>query len=248
MSAAEVVVRMSTPNARTITDRIKAGVEAIWELITQAYVERAWDALGYSSWDDYCTREFGTSRLRLPREERSEVVSSLRESGLSIRAIASATGHSVNTVQKDLYQIDTPAATECAGKCATDECICPADDLAEELIQAEPPGGLTEDSPGQTDRVREALEHAKPATVIGIDGKRYQPQQRPVSESPTQRRKPLPEAFTESVIQLGKVTNQIEAHTRDDRFAKNTDQIALRVSDLVRARDALQRVISKFND
>jgi len=52
-------------------------------LVKQAYTERAWDALGYASWDEYCTREFGTSRLRLPREERAEVVASLRESGLS---------------------------------------------------------------------------------------------------------------------------------------------------------------------
>lgn len=49
-----------------------------------------------------CTREFGTSRLRLPREERAEVVASLRESGLSQRAIASATGLSQDTVRRDL--------------------------------------------------------------------------------------------------------------------------------------------------
>ncbi|WP_156664677.1 hypothetical protein [Mycobacterium sp. 852002-51057_SCH5723018] len=55
------------------------------ELITQAYMHRAWDALGYSSWDDYCIREFGTTRLRLPREERAEVVTSLRESGLRLK-------------------------------------------------------------------------------------------------------------------------------------------------------------------
>lgn len=98
----ETLVALSAPAARALTDRIKTGVEVVWELITQAYTERAWDALGYSSWDDYCTREFGTSRLRLPREERSEVVASLRESGLSIRAIAAATGDNKNTIQREL--------------------------------------------------------------------------------------------------------------------------------------------------
>ena len=68
----------------------------------RAYIERAWAALGYDGWDDYCTREFGTSRLRLPREERSEVVASLRESGLSIRAIAAATGDHYSTVSREL--------------------------------------------------------------------------------------------------------------------------------------------------
>ncbi|WP_137725725.1 hypothetical protein [Prescottella subtropica] len=40
------------------------------------------------------------------------MVASLRDSGLSIRAIASATGNSINTVQGDLREVsqtDTPA-------------------------------------------------------------------------------------------------------------------------------------------
>lgn len=89
-------------DARILTDRIKVGVEAIWQLIEQAYVTRAWSVLGYTSWDDYCTREFGTSRLRLPREERQEVVASMREVGLSTRAIASAIGIDAKTVRNDL--------------------------------------------------------------------------------------------------------------------------------------------------
>lgn len=93
---------ISPDDARTLTDRIKTGVEAIWHLIEQAYVSRAWSALDYSSWDDYCTREFGTSRLRLPREERQEVVASMRESGLSVRAIAAATGLGRGTVDREL--------------------------------------------------------------------------------------------------------------------------------------------------
>jgi hypothetical protein len=120
--------------ARRLTDAIKAGVEAIWELITQAYTYRAWEALGYSSWDDYCTNEFRTSRLRLPREERAEVVASLRESGLSIRAIASATGNSVGTVHGALtsgVQNRTPGPDE--------PLDVDTDELAEELIASEPP-------------------------------------------------------------------------------------------------------------
>ena len=89
-------------DARALTDRIKVAVEGVWHLIEQAYTTRAWSALGYASWDDYCTREFGTSRLRLPREERQEVVASLRQSGLSLRAISSATGESKSQIQRDL--------------------------------------------------------------------------------------------------------------------------------------------------
>lgn len=93
---------LSAADARSLTDRIKVAVDGTWLLIQEAYTSRAWTALGYGSWDEYCTREFGTARLRLPREERQEVVASMRENGLSVRAISSATGLSVGTVHSDL--------------------------------------------------------------------------------------------------------------------------------------------------
>lgn len=102
---------ISAQDARNLTDKIKAGTAALWELIKEAYASRAWASLGYASWDDYCTQEFGTSRIRLPREERQEVVASMREIGMSTRAIASATGNSRNTIKGDLRevgQIDPP--------------------------------------------------------------------------------------------------------------------------------------------
>lgn len=97
-----LAVVATAEDARRLTDQIKVAVEGVWHLIEQAYTTRAWSALGHSSWDDYCTREFGTSRLRLPREDRQEVVASLRQSGLSLRAISSATGESEATVRRDL--------------------------------------------------------------------------------------------------------------------------------------------------
>lgn len=114
------VLEISSQDARRITDQIKAGVEAVWHLIEQAYTTRAWSVLGYPSWDDYCTREFGTSRLRLPREERQEVVASLRESGLSIRAIAAATGVSRDTVHKSLDTCQKSDTSEHASITGTD--------------------------------------------------------------------------------------------------------------------------------
>jgi protein gp37 len=96
-------LQSATPDAaRRLTDRIKVAVEGTWLLIEEAYLTRAWTALGYGSWDDYCKREFGTSRLRLPSENRPEVVTSLRQAGLSLRAIASATAVDEKTVRNDL--------------------------------------------------------------------------------------------------------------------------------------------------
>lgn len=110
MSAETVEVAtgdLSATEARELTDRIKVVVGAVWELVAAAYVERAWAALGYPSWDAYCSAEFGASRLALPREDRREAVASLREHGLSTRAIASATGDSHTTVQRDISTTST---------------------------------------------------------------------------------------------------------------------------------------------
>jgi len=99
----EVEIRQATAEeARRLTDRIKVAVEGTWQLIVEAYHSRAWAVLGYGSWDEYMTREFGTSQLRLPREERQDTVASLREAGLSPRAISSATGIPRTTIQRDL--------------------------------------------------------------------------------------------------------------------------------------------------
>jgi soluble cytochrome b562 len=104
------VVLPTEQEARALTDRIKVAVEGTWLLIQEAYTSRAWAALGYETWDVYCSAEFGTARLRLPREERQEVVASLRESGMSLRAISSATGISPATAMRDSRVSDeTPA-------------------------------------------------------------------------------------------------------------------------------------------
>ena len=102
---------MSFSAARALTDSIKSTAERLWRRVCTAYTGRAWQVLGYANWDAYCEAEFGSLRVRLPREERRDVVCSLREAGLSIRAIASATGIDKNTVQTDLahvYEIHTP--------------------------------------------------------------------------------------------------------------------------------------------
>ena len=77
----------------------------------RAYRERADVALGYGSWDAYTRHEFGAIRLRLPLEERGAAVGSLRDAGLSIRAIASATGLGHGTVQREIEAAAVPGGT-----------------------------------------------------------------------------------------------------------------------------------------
>lgn len=111
----EVVSALTPDDARTLTASIKTAVSVAWDLVVEAYRGRADKALGYESWDAYCDTEFDGARIRLPREERKEVVASLRESGMSIRAIAAATGSGLATVKRDLdagVPSGTPAGDE----------------------------------------------------------------------------------------------------------------------------------------
>lgn len=86
--------------ARHLTDQIRVNLDTAYQFIVAAYRGRAWKALGYSSWDDYITREFGNLHLRPPRESQQEVVHSLHQAGLSVRAIGTATQLGYGTVQR----------------------------------------------------------------------------------------------------------------------------------------------------
>lgn len=70
-------------------------VLALWEA-------RAWEMLHYDSWESLCDSRGWTKRVALPRPERREVVATLRQEGMSTRAIASATGSSEATVRRDI--------------------------------------------------------------------------------------------------------------------------------------------------
>lgn len=93
---------LTVHDARVLTARIRESVAGVWDLIVEAYTSRAWTSLGYDSWDDYTRTEFDGVRIALPREDRREVVGSLRDAGLSTRAIASAIGVDDKTVRNDL--------------------------------------------------------------------------------------------------------------------------------------------------
>lgn len=93
--------------ARRLTDQLRLGLEGVWELAIEAWDGRAWVALGYGSWDEYCTREFGQCRIRLPRQEREEVLAPLSDAGMSTRAIGSLTGLHERTVRRVLADVPT---------------------------------------------------------------------------------------------------------------------------------------------
>ncbi|WP_062906411.1 hypothetical protein [Mycobacterium avium] len=246
---------LDADQARVLTDQIKSRVDAVWELITQAYTRRAWAALGYESWDVYCIKEFGTARLRIPREERTEIVHSLRQAGLSLRAIESAAGVSRKTVIKDLAPPPPPTTSKrvkrraVAWEAHTAQVgeNPPPTDLdedaqAEQLIAADvsrpavftmpPPPTALIDEPGR-------------AVIIGIDGKSYRrPNPRRDQQKP--RRKQLKEAFHWEAWNLHRVVEALTQLSRDDRLRANRDRLASQREHLIRLRDQLDEVIARM--
>lgn len=208
--------------ARSLTDRIKVAIEGTWLLIQEAYTSRAWAALGYDTWDAYCTAEFSTARLRLPREERQEVVASLRESGMSLRAISSATGVSPATAMRDVRVSDeTPAeitGTDGNTYAATrpEPVATEADLLAgDEWVQPKSPD--------------------------------FEAAATPPPAAPKPKRRPLPEALTDAGQDLARAADRLARLTEDDRFPKNRDTSHQQVPELLNALDNTTRLITAMN-
>jgi hypothetical protein len=176
---------LATTAARELTDKIKVAVEFAWDLVTEAYTTRAWAVLGYGSWDDYCVAEFGGSRLQLPREERRVISGSLREAGLSIRAIAAATGDGVATVHRDLAGV--PNGTP------------DAEPPKSFRISREPGRGIP--AP-QTPPGRVETTEPEPPKVTGVDGKSYPAARQPKPAAPAEH----PLAVSKAAMDVAKTS------------------------------------------
>lgn len=69
--------------------RIRDGFQAVnhlWKEVSAAFHQRDWEILGYQSWNDYLDTEFAQHRVKLPPEDRQEIVGLMREGGMSTRA------------------------------------------------------------------------------------------------------------------------------------------------------------------
>jgi transposase-like protein len=124
-------------------------------------------------------RRILAARLRLPREERQEVVASLRESGLSVRAIASAVGINKETVGRDLRVSGNQTPDEQSVVGTDGRVYAQSRPVPEQHTWVDP---SAEPIPGQTD-------------ILDTEAADDPP---PVPEAPRPKRRPLPEAFTDA--------------------------------------------------
>lgn len=246
---AEVVTPISRADAERLDKRIRLLVNQIsdtfnklYELVEQAKTGEIHKALNYPSWTAYVTDVF-TVTIRLDRPQRRELVGYLSGEGMSQRGIADVVGVSKNTVTADLKvsQIGTPEphhpmfndAAERAEIMAMAD--VPEDEFEEVLVQARTQGDVSRGSVARLCSERTAKK------IVGRDGKQY-PSTPPAPVKP--RRQPLGDAFHAAEFSLRKITDRLWRLVDDDRFDRNREAIAeIKLSDLIRSRDKLNRVI-----
>jgi len=84
------------------------------ELVEKAWAMRADRAMGYETWEAYCSAEFaGLRELRIPIPTRTEIVAALTEAGMSTRKVGAALSITEYTVRRDLKRAATPHLSVC---------------------------------------------------------------------------------------------------------------------------------------
>ncbi|MEU6990307.1 hypothetical protein ABZ953_06550 [Streptomyces sp. NPDC046465] len=212
----EIVQASTAEEARSRADRIRTGMRVLAEWQTDvitAYAAQDWLALGYDTWDAYLDGEFGEHRVKLPRDQRREIVASMSAAGMSSRAIGAAVGVDQKTVVTD--------------RAATEE-FSSVGSTVLSLDGRERPASRS--TPLEQEVVEAELvdEPARP-------------------EPPKQKRRPLPEAFTDAGRDLTRAAERLARLTEDDRFAKNRETTHHQVPELLGALEHTTRLVTAMN-
>lgn len=101
---------LTADEARELTAEIRSDLDGLLPKVKRAFEGRADKALGYESWQAYCSAEL--SDVRVPVGSRPAMVAELRQGGMSQRAIGSALGVSKETVRRDLSTATNVAVEE----------------------------------------------------------------------------------------------------------------------------------------
>ena len=110
-SAPEVLLPLDKHKAEMLDGRIRrlakqAGEQLVQvgRLLDDAQAGRVHETLGFPSWTAYVADALG-GQLQLSSEARQAMVALMSGEGMSVRAIASATGVSESTVARDIDEV-----------------------------------------------------------------------------------------------------------------------------------------------
>lgn len=233
----EVLVPLGVQDAERLDRRIRLmaqttreNFEKVGRLLDEAKQGRVHEALGFKSWTAYVADALG-GQLQLSGEARQAMVQVLAGEGMSVRAIATATGVSKSTVDRDLAQVSHDGTPDVSA--APDSGVPQRDTSNVVNVLADGDAALAND-------LTDALKDAGYA-VTGVDGKTYtkpkrkpkpkkEPEPEPVVEpepepEPVSTRKvQIPTAYRESIKTLSTVACSMRDLVDDPRWSKARDR------------------------
>lgn len=241
----ETTPLLTESEARRLTLRIgllldsAAGVlDNLSASIREARDRRADLALGYESWAEYATAEFGDRTAGLAPAIRRELVASLSvevegSPALSTRQIAPAVGVSRDTISKDrARQVSddlTPALAidVNADRASGVQELNTSEQTVQEAPRAAPAAAVLPPFDPATGEVLDAP--APRPAVLGLDGKTYTPPE------PKPRRSALIDAIRPQAERVWNAAIELRGAVGDDRFSANRTSISEVVLPRVRA-------------
>lgn len=95
---------ITVETARDSVQRARGNVAGFWREVQWQVTNRAWEVLGYDSFDDLWTDQYAAFEVSIPRHLRPELAASLRAVGQTQQQIANKLGVGEATVRRDLSQ------------------------------------------------------------------------------------------------------------------------------------------------
>jgi hypothetical protein len=197
--------------ARERCDRIKKMVTVVVEDVISLYEGRGWLALGYQSWAELCRVEFDGVQLAPP--QRREAVTVYRDAGMSVRAIAAATGVAKSVISDDI-QVSGSRTPDMFRPATAEEMGLFADTPDEEFDRAI--STCHDENDLSAENVAAKLTTSATRATTGLDGKTYR---RPVTAVP-KTKTPLSDAMRDDVVRLKRTIAPLRRLRTDDRFTK----------------------------
>lgn len=244
----EIVQAPTTEEARARAERIRSGMRVLAEWQTDviaAYAARDWETLGYETWDAYLDGEYGEHRVRLPRDQRREIVAGMSTAGMSTRAIGAAIGVHHDTVNSDVQAtVGNPTDGESRTVLSLDGRERPA---TRPSTKANPESDPDADGVVDAELVDEPFDELLNASSRGAPHVRAEvepiPAQVQAQLGRAAKRRPLPESFTDASRELTRAAERLARLTEDDRFPKNRETTRHQFPELLGALDHTTRLI-----
>ena len=99
---------LNAESARELTEKIRGTVNALWELLYEAYQRKAWKALEYATWEDYVKQEFDMSRQRSYQLlDQAKTIYALRDASGDLSTKVDITERAARDVKPHLDEVTT---------------------------------------------------------------------------------------------------------------------------------------------